>query len=103
MTPVPKRKPVRDPKYLKWIRTQPCIVCGKEGETEAAHIRIGAHAGKGEKPGDDSCVPLCSDCHRWQHSEGEKQFWTCEAGPIIGNILQGWRRYEYAQYLEKGK
>ena len=102
MTACPKRKLVRDPKYRKWLKTQPCIVCGKSGETEAAHIRIGAHAGKGEKPGDDSCVPLCSACHREQHNIGEYTFWDLYVN--LAMMLQAWRRYEYARYQEgKGK
>ena len=100
---IPKRVLVRDPAYLKWIREQPCVVCGKEGETEAAHIRLGAHAGKSEKPGDDSCVPLCGICHREQHSWGELSWWesTIRRGAApLAQILQAWRRHAYQQWKD---
>jgi hypothetical protein len=52
--------PARDPKYLAWIRTFPCLVCGI-GWTEAAHV--GPH-GLSQKASDHSTVPLCRRHHR---------------------------------------
>ena len=54
-------KPVRNPKYLAWIRTQPCLVCGSTRWIEAAHT--GPH-GLGQKSPDTSAVPLCARHHR---------------------------------------
>ena len=54
-------KPARDPKYLAWIRTQPCLVCGSTRWIEAAHM--GPH-GLGQKSPDTSAVPLCAAHHR---------------------------------------
>jgi hypothetical protein len=54
-------KPVRNPKYLGWIRTQPCLVCGSTRWIEAAHT--GPH-GLGQKSPDTSAVPLCANHHR---------------------------------------
>lgn len=54
-------KPVRSPKYLAWIRTQPCLVCGSIRRVEAAHT--GPH-GLGQKSPDTSAVPLCAAHHR---------------------------------------
>jgi len=54
-------KPVRNPKYLAWIRTQPCLVCGATRWIEAAHT--GPH-GLGQKSPDTSAVPLCAKHHR---------------------------------------
>lgn len=45
---------------------------------EAAHIRLGSHAGMGEKPGDDKAIPLCGGSmghHAEQHRIGEASFW----------------------------
>ena len=34
----PTRKgPPRDEEYRAWIRTLPCVGCGREGRSEAAH------------------------------------------------------------------
>jgi hypothetical protein len=54
-------KPARNLKYLAWIRTQPCLVCGKAGGIEAAHT--GPH-GMGQKSPDTSAIPLCARHHR---------------------------------------
>ncbi len=53
--------PPRDPKYLAWIRTLPCLVCGSSWKTEAAHTR--SH-GMAQKSSDRSCIPLCARHHR---------------------------------------
>jgi hypothetical protein len=58
----PTRKgPPRDKAYLTWIREMPCIACGVEGRSEAAHT--GTDGGMSQKASDYSCVPLCADCH----------------------------------------
>ena len=54
-------KPVRNPRYLAWIRTQRCLVCGSTRWIEAAHT--GPH-GLGQKSPDTSAVPLCARHHR---------------------------------------
>ena len=54
-------RPARNPKYLAWIRTQPCLVCGSTRWIEAAHT--GPH-GLGQKSPDTSTVPLCAKHHR---------------------------------------
>ena len=54
-------KPARNPRYLAWIRTQPCLVCGSTRWIEAAHT--GSH-GLGQKSPDTSAVPLCVAHHR---------------------------------------
>ena len=53
--------PLRDPKYLSWIRTQPCLVCGVQRGIEASHT--GPH-GLGQKSSDKSAIPLCNRHHR---------------------------------------
>jgi len=73
-----KRKPRRpkpgdDPKYLKWIREQPCVVCDRElallFEPETwiwRNIIDPAHFGSRAialKPPDSQALPLC----RWHH------------------------------------
>ena len=103
MTPAPKRTLVRDPNYLKWIREQPCVVTGFASSVEAAHIRFGSHAGKSEKPGDDSAVPLDESLHRAQHNLGEQTFWlnAFQADPsLLAEVLQAWRHHEYRKWKE---
>ncbi len=54
-------KPQRNPRYLAWIRSQPCCVCGSRRAIEAAHT--GPH-GLGQKSPDSSAIPLCAKHHR---------------------------------------
>jgi hypothetical protein len=65
----------RNPKYLAWIRTQPCVVCGTRRGIEAAHT--GPH-GLGQKSPDTSAIPLCSTHHRTgkdsYHRLGPREF-----------------------------
>ena len=54
-------KPIRNPGYLKWIRSLPCSVCRTTRAVEAAHT--GPH-GIGQKSSDLSAIPLCARHHR---------------------------------------
>jgi hypothetical protein len=68
-------KPHRNSRYLAWIRTQPCVVCGAQRGIEAAHT--GPH-GLGQKSPDSSAVPLCVRHHRTgkdsYHQLGPRRF-----------------------------
>ena len=54
-------KPLRNPGYLRWIRTLPCSVCRTTRSVEAAHT--GPH-GLSQKSSDLSAIPLCARHHR---------------------------------------
>ena len=63
MTENPKPKKYRNKKYLEFIRSHPCIICGNP-ETDAHHIRRQEYgSGTGTKPHDYVTVPLCRYCH----------------------------------------
>lgn len=68
-------KPLRDPRYLAWIRTLPCVVCGSTRRIEASHT--GPH-GLGQKSPDSSAIPLCYRHHRTgpdsYHRLGPREF-----------------------------
>jgi hypothetical protein len=71
----------KNDKHLDFIRSLPCLVCGDNTSTEAAHIRMAdLRAGKqstgmAQKPHDRFTVPLCGECHRKQHDMNEVPFW----------------------------
>lgn len=73
-----------DEKHLAYIRGLPCLVCGNNIETEAAHIRMADqraaknNPGIGAKPDDKWTVPLCGRCHREQHEMNEGEFWDTQ-------------------------
>ena len=51
-------KPLRSESYRRWIAAQPCINCGVDGYSQAAHPNGG---GMGTKADDLLCFPLCCD------------------------------------------
>ena len=67
-------KPARSA-ALAWIRTQPCLVCGRTRWIEAAHTGL---RGLGQKSSDYSAIPLCVAHHRTgrdsYHRLGVRQF-----------------------------
>ena len=71
----PKPNPFRSAVYLKWIRSWPCLVCGK-APVEAAHV-VGQR-GTATKTDDTYTVPLCAGHHRLKpdshHQLGEGPF-----------------------------
>ncbi len=69
-------KPVRDAKYLKFIRRLPCIVCFSSRRVESAHF--GAH-GLSQRSSDLDALPLC----RWHHQTGPKSYHRIGARAFI--------------------
>jgi hypothetical protein len=66
---------MHDDGYLSFLRRMACCICGKEGETQACHIRIGFRA-LGKKPDDQHALPMCEYHHREQHSMNEERFYA---------------------------
>lgn len=54
----PKAVIVRDKAYLRRVASLPCIECGLEGFSQAAHV---PPDGKGIKQSDYETFPLCCD------------------------------------------
>lgn len=69
-----KQYRLRSKKHLRFIATLPCCISGRQGETQAAHIRSGCYS-MGMKPSDDLVVPLSVTEHRLQHEIGEEKFY----------------------------
>ncbi len=69
---VPKRKPIRDRKYLDSLRDAPCIITGYLGcELHAVDpVHIGTR-GKGYKSSDDETLPILHSIHLEMHRRGE--------------------------------
>lgn len=64
----PKKKVVRDQKYLAWCRRQRCAFCGNtRPRVEAHHVEKKGMGGATLR--DDRAVPTCLYCHRRCHGE----------------------------------
>ena len=64
-------------KHQAFIRSLPCVACGKPAPSECARV------GGGLQPHDGDAVPLCGPetvwddcCHRRQHQMGRARFWA---------------------------
>lgn len=95
MTAQPKPKTFRSPKYLAWLRTQPCAWCGRPAPSEAAHMGGG---GKGIKGPDNLAIPLCggpNGCHAYSHRHGvlplgQSHHGTTEGASVTGAGMRAW-------------
>ena len=56
VVPIEKENPVRSPQYLRAVASLPCIACGIQGYSQAAHLPPEA---KGMKQSDLLTFPLC--------------------------------------------
>jgi hypothetical protein len=78
--PLPKRNPARKAREftrtyggserVKWVQSQPCVVCGVR-PCENAHVKGG---GAGRKADARWIVSLCHGCHAQLHTKGQKTF-----------------------------
>ncbi len=68
-------------RHLRFVRSLPCVTCGNDIQSEAAHIKFSdlsrgkRNVGVGEKASDCWTLPLCGQCHRDQHKMSERAFW----------------------------
>jgi hypothetical protein len=75
-----KSRPTLDAIYLRFIRRQPCCICGNDIEVEAHHPRVpsingGDNPGMAQKASDRWALPLCGRHHREAHVLGDGVFW----------------------------
>jgi hypothetical protein len=90
-----KDRTPKDPKYLKWIDTQPCLVCG--GQSTHHHWQEKGHGKKGGKCSDYRAVPLCfgpTGHHEEFHRVGRDTFAASHRIDIekeISRLLAKWQ------------
>jgi len=57
----PKFRYWRSKSYLRWVASLPCVACGIEGYSQAAHSNQAKHGkGKSVKASDEFTFPLCA-------------------------------------------
>ena len=72
----PRRGPVLDDGYLRWLRKLPCVVCGTLRWVKAAHV---GERGLGQLCSDRQAIPLCELHHRTgalSHHVLQRNFWS---------------------------
>lgn len=68
----PKR--LRDKSHLKFVASQPCLVCGRQ-PSDPHHLRFAQPRAIGMKVSDEFTVPLCRGHHRQLHQVGNEVAW----------------------------
>ena len=71
----PKR--LRDKAHLKFVASQPCLVCGRQ-PSDPHHLRSAQPRAIGLKVSDEFTVPLCRGHHRQLHQAGNEETWWAE-------------------------
>lgn len=63
-----KHKPFRSNKYLRWVRSLPCVITGRTEGNHAHHIiACGMGGSMGTKPSDLFTIPICAEEHNNLH------------------------------------
>jgi Rad52/22 family double-strand break repair protein len=68
----PKRR--RDKSHLRFVASQPCVVCGRH-PSDPHHLRFAQSRALGVKVSDEFTVPLCRGHHRQLHQSGDEVAW----------------------------
>jgi hypothetical protein len=84
-------KPIRerDRNHLRFVASQPCLVCGRR-PSDAHHIKFAEQRAMGRKVSDRFTVPVCRLHHRELHRRGDERAWWDRLGidplPVAGDL-----------------
>ncbi len=87
----PKAKAWRSRKYLDWVKSQPCVMCGAPSDDPHHLIGVGHMGGTGMKAPDSMVMPVCRHHHNEIHqhpSLWEKQ-WEWIARTLDKALAEG--------------
>jgi hypothetical protein len=74
---IPEPKRLRDKAHLKFVASQPCVICGRN-PCDPHHLRFAQPRAIGLKVSDEFTVPLCRGHHRQLHRTGNEESWWTE-------------------------
>ena len=72
--PINAPRRIRDKEHLRFVASQPCLVCGRS-PGHAHHLRFAQPRAMGRKVSDEWTVPLCATHHRSLHTVGDEEKW----------------------------
>jgi hypothetical protein len=81
----PKR--LRDKAHLKFVASQPCLICGRQ-PSDPHHLRFAQPRAIGLKVSDEFTVPLCRGHHRQLHQAGNEKVWWGDRNVNALNIAK---------------
>ena len=77
--PIPKTVRHRSKEHLRFVRTQPCLICAKQ-PSDAHHLPFAQPRALGRKVSDEYTVPLCRAHHRELHRVAKELPWWQSRG-----------------------
>ena len=96
--PISAPRRVRDKDHLRFVASQPCLVC-RCSPGHAHHIRFAQPRAMGRKVSDEWTVPLCATHHRSLHSVGDEgKWWKARGIDPIPLAERFWQRSRYGVY-----
>ena len=99
---VPKNPPLKDPAYIRWLHSQPCIITGQRGTDTVGvdPMHIGTF-GKGMKA-DDEALPVTHWIHAMAHAKGEMSVLREQLPDhVLRAALRAYARERYQEYLDE--
>ena len=72
--PISKTVRLRNKEHLQFLKTQPCLVCGRQ-PSDPHHLRFAQPRALGRKVSDEFTVPLCRSHHREAHRTDREMVW----------------------------
>jgi hypothetical protein len=78
---LPKEKRLRSKQHLEFIRTKPCLICGR-APVHAHHLRFAQPRAMGMKVSDEYTVPVCGIHHDELHRTGDERAWWARHGIV---------------------
>ena len=90
--PIGEARRYRDKTHLKFVASQPCLICGRL-PCDPHHIRFAQKRALGRKVSDEFSVPLCRLHHRELHRSGNEARWWTGVGIDPLKIARGlWKK-----------
>jgi hypothetical protein len=74
---IPEPKRLRDKAHLKFVASQPCLICGRQ-PSDPHHLRFAQPRALGLKVSDEFTVPLCRGHHRQLHQTFNEEAWWAD-------------------------
>jgi hypothetical protein len=81
VTPLPKSPRARNKAHLRFVATQPCLVCQRT-PCDAHHVKFAEPRALGRKVSDEFTVPLCREHHQELHRHGNERAWWADVNVI---------------------
>lgn len=99
----PIRKTVRhrNKEHLRFLRTQPCLVCGRQ-PSDPHHLRFAQPQALGRKVSDEFTVPLCRTHHREAHrATREIGWWQSHGLAPLAAAESLWRKSQSGEAIRE--